>query len=322
MSFYLSVRLSVSFSLLQKLLHLQNFNTLMAVVGGLSHSSISRLKETHSHLSPEVTKVQELRNYSRPSPLSQLVIGGLPLVRELMSPLGNVLDIIIWKISEKIFIKWLREVKLVVQKCFADVGLMFRRNPLIRKKQMVRHVISRTYNRKSWFISRTVIFSCYWQIWNEMTELVSSNGNYCAYRKAFSESEGFKIPILGVHLKDLIAVHVVFPDWVEDGKVNIVKMQQLYLTFNELVSLQSAVAQVEPNMDLIYLLTVSSAYTSVVINLHTQFKSDSSTELQWFYPQRKLVILIQFYVCLCKAVLRSVLHRGWNLWAVPAQRTP
>ncbi|CAM4646837.1 unnamed protein product [Leuciscus chuanchicus] len=134
----------------QKLLHLQNFNTLMAVVGGLSHSSISRLKETHSHLSPEVTK-----------------------------------------------------------------------------------------------------------IWNEMTELVSSNGNYCAYRKAFSESEGFKIPILGVHLKDLIAVHVVFPDWVEDGKVNIVKMQQLYLTFNELVSLQSAVAQVEPNMDLIYLLTLS-----------------------------------------------------------------
>lgn len=130
-----------------------------------------------------------------------------------------------------------------------------------------------------------------------MTELVSSNGNYCAYRKAFSESEGFKIPILGVHLKDLIAVHVVFPDWVEDGKVNIVKMQQLYLTFNELVSLQSAVAQVEPNMDLIYLLTVSSAYTSVVINLHTQ--SDSSTELQWFYPQGKLVVLIQFYVCLC-----------------------
>uniref|UniRef100_A0A8C8CW20 RAS guanyl releasing protein 3 (calcium and DAG-regulated) n=1 Tax=Oncorhynchus tshawytscha TaxID=74940 RepID=A0A8C8CW20_ONCTS len=134
----------------QKLLQLQNFNTLMAVVGGLSHSSISRLKETHSHLAPEVTK-----------------------------------------------------------------------------------------------------------IWNEMTELVSSNGNYCAYRKAFTDSEGFKVPILGVHLKDLIAVHVVFSDWVDDDKVNIVKMHQLYLTFNELVSLQSAAAQVEPNMDLIYLLTLS-----------------------------------------------------------------
>uniref|UniRef100_A0A3B5AEJ3 RAS guanyl releasing protein 3 n=1 Tax=Stegastes partitus TaxID=144197 RepID=A0A3B5AEJ3_9TELE len=136
----------------QKLLHLQNFNTLMAVVGGLSHSSISRLKETHPYLAPEVVK-----------------------------------------------------------------------------------------------------------IWSEMTELVSSNNNYSCYRKAFNECHGFKIPILGVHLKDLIAVHVVFPDWVGDSnKVNLVKMHQLYMTFNELVSLQSVVAHVEPNMDLIYLLTVRS----------------------------------------------------------------
>ncbi|XP_028278812.1 ras guanyl-releasing protein 3 [Parambassis ranga] len=135
----------------QKLLQLQNFNTLMAVVGGLSHSSISRLKETHSYLTPEVVR-----------------------------------------------------------------------------------------------------------IWSEMTELVSSNNNYSCYRKAFNECRGFKIPILGVHLKDLIAVHVVFPDWVGDtNMVNLVKMHQLYMTFNELVSLQSAVAQLEPNMDLIYLLTLS-----------------------------------------------------------------
>ncbi|KAM8852815.1 ras guanyl-releasing protein 3 isoform 2-T2 [Synchiropus picturatus] len=133
----------------QKLLQLQNFNTLMAVVGGLSHSSISRLKETHSYLPAEVVR-----------------------------------------------------------------------------------------------------------IWREMTELVSSNNNYSCYRKAFGECRGFKIPILGVHLKDLIAVHVVFPDLV-DHKVNLVKMQQLYLTFNELVSLQTAAAQVEPNMDLIHLLTLS-----------------------------------------------------------------
>ncbi|XP_060687304.1 ras guanyl-releasing protein 3 [Hemiscyllium ocellatum] len=134
----------------QNLLQLQNFNTLMAVVGGLSHSAISRLKETCSHLAPEVTKV-----------------------------------------------------------------------------------------------------------WNEMTELVSSNGNYCNYRKAFAECEGFKIPILGVHLKDLIAVHVAFSDWIDDNKVNIVKMQQLYVTFNELVSLQDANPHLEPNMDLIHLLTLS-----------------------------------------------------------------
>ncbi|XP_033000388.1 ras guanyl-releasing protein 3 isoform X1 [Lacerta agilis] len=134
----------------QKLLHLQNFNTLMAVVGGLSHSSISRLKETHSHLSSEVSKD-----------------------------------------------------------------------------------------------------------WNEMTELVSSNGNYCSYRKAFADCVGFKIPILGVHLKDLIAVHVVFPDWINENKVNIVKMQQLSVTLSELVSLQTASHHLEPNMDLINLLTLS-----------------------------------------------------------------
>ncbi|XP_072368436.1 ras guanyl-releasing protein 3 [Scyliorhinus torazame] len=134
----------------QNLLQLQNFNTLMAVVGGLSHSAISRLKETCSHLAPEVTKV-----------------------------------------------------------------------------------------------------------WSEMTELVSSNGNYCNYRKAFAECEEFKIPILGVHLKDLIAVHVAFPDWIDENKVNIVKMQQLYVTFNELVSLQDANPHLEPNMDLIHLLTLS-----------------------------------------------------------------
>ncbi|XP_036071440.1 ras guanyl-releasing protein 3-like isoform X2 [Oryzias melastigma] len=91
-----------------------------------------------------------------------------------------------------------------------------------------------------------------------MTELVSSSNNYSCYRKAFNECRGFKIPILGVHLKDLIAVHVVFPDWVGDSnKINLVKMHQLYMTFNELVSLQGAVAHVEPNMDLIYLLTLS-----------------------------------------------------------------
>lgn len=42
----------------QKLLQLQNFNTLMAVVGGLSNSSISRLKDTQSHISAETNKVQ------------------------------------------------------------------------------------------------------------------------------------------------------------------------------------------------------------------------------------------------------------------------
>lgn len=42
---------------LQKLRVLQNFNTLMAVTGGLCHSSISRLKDTSNLLPPDITKV-------------------------------------------------------------------------------------------------------------------------------------------------------------------------------------------------------------------------------------------------------------------------
>ncbi|XP_051992441.1 RAS guanyl-releasing protein 2-like [Xyrauchen texanus] len=41
----------------QNLLQLQNFNTLMAVVGGLSNSSISGLKETEAHISDETSKI-------------------------------------------------------------------------------------------------------------------------------------------------------------------------------------------------------------------------------------------------------------------------
>lgn len=112
-----------------------------------------------------------------------------------------------------------------------------------------------------------------------MTELVSSNNNYSCYRKAFNECQGFKIPILGVHLKDLIAVHVIFPDWVHDSsQVNLVKMHQLYMTFNELVSLQSAVAQVEPNMDLIYLLTVRDCFILCIYILYLPITIKTTVE--------------------------------------------
>ncbi|XP_008433272.1 RAS guanyl-releasing protein 2 isoform X2 [Poecilia reticulata] len=136
----------------QKLLQLQNFNTLMAVVGGLSNSSISRLKDTQSHISAETNKV-----------------------------------------------------------------------------------------------------------FNNLIELVTSCGNYSQYRKRFSECSGFRFPILGVHLKDLIAVHVALSDWADKEKtrVNLAKTQQLYAILQELTLIQTTPPNIESNPDLLNLLTVS-----------------------------------------------------------------
>ncbi|XP_074872626.1 RAS guanyl-releasing protein 4 [Carettochelys insculpta] len=133
----------------QKLRQLQNFNTLMAVLGGLCHSAISRLKDTHALLLPEVTKTLA-----------------------------------------------------------------------------------------------------------EMTELLSSCCNYGAYRRAYSECTGFKIPIVGVHLKDLVSLHEALPNRLGD-QLNLSKLQSLYQQALELRALQQAVPPFTANKDLVHLLTLS-----------------------------------------------------------------
>uniref|UniRef100_A0A7N6BDU8 RAS guanyl-releasing protein 1 n=1 Tax=Anabas testudineus TaxID=64144 RepID=A0A7N6BDU8_ANATE len=132
-------------------LHLMhNYNTLMAVVGGLCHSSISRLKDTTSHVPSDATKVL-----------------------------------------------------------------------------------------------------------NEMTDLLSSCRNYDNYRQAYHKCSGFKIPILGVHLKDLISVNEAMSDYVEENKINVQKLQALYSHINELIQLQQVPPRLDANKDLVHLLTLS-----------------------------------------------------------------
>uniref|UniRef100_A0A8C6VMK3 RAS guanyl releasing protein 4 n=1 Tax=Naja naja TaxID=35670 RepID=A0A8C6VMK3_NAJNA len=132
----------------QKLRQLQNFNTLMAIVGGLCHSTIARLKETHALLPSEV------------------VLG-------------------------------------------------------------------------------------------EMTELLSSSGNYGAYRRAYADCKDFKIPIVGVHLKDLVTLHEALPDRVEGGRLNLSKLQSLYEPVWEFRMRQQDQPPFEANKDLVHLLTLS-----------------------------------------------------------------
>ncbi|XP_062996597.1 RAS guanyl-releasing protein 4 [Elgaria multicarinata webbii] len=134
----------------QKLKQLQNFNTLMAIVGGLCHSAIARLKDTHALLLSEVTKIL-----------------------------------------------------------------------------------------------------------SEMTELLSSCGNYGTYRRAYADCDGFKIPIVGVHLKDLVTRHEALPDRVDGGRLNLSKLQSLYEPTWELRALQQAKPPFQANKDLVHLLTLS-----------------------------------------------------------------
>ncbi|XP_053124131.1 RAS guanyl-releasing protein 4 [Hemicordylus capensis] len=134
----------------QKLRQLQNFSTLMAIVGGLCHSAIARLKDTHALLPSEVTKML-----------------------------------------------------------------------------------------------------------SEMTELLSSSGNYGAYRRAYADCSGFKIPIVGVYLKDLVTLHEALPDRVDGGRLNLSKLQSLYEPAQELRTLQQAEPHFQFHKDLLHLLTLS-----------------------------------------------------------------
>lgn len=114
------------------------------------------------------------------------------------------------------------------------------------------------------------------QVFNNLIELVTSCGNYSQYRKRFSECSGFRFPILGVHLKDLIAVHVALPDWADKEKtrVNLTKTQQLYAILQELARIQTTPPCIDANTDLLNLLTVSVCAGCFCL---TVFTSNSST---------------------------------------------
>lgn len=150
----------------------------MAVVGGLCHSSISRLKDTTSHVPSEVTKVND-------------------------TDVPDPADLAIWHSQQSL---------------------------------------------KNIFLTPQVL--------NEMTDLLSSCRNYDNYRQAYNRCTGFKIPILGVHLKDLISVNEAMSDYVEVDKVNVQKLQALYSHINDLIQLQQVPPRLDANKDLVHLLTV------------------------------------------------------------------
>uniref|UniRef100_A0A8D0AT14 RAS guanyl releasing protein 4 n=1 Tax=Sander lucioperca TaxID=283035 RepID=A0A8D0AT14_SANLU len=163
----------------QKLRALQNFNTLMAVTGGLCHSSISRLKDTSNLLTPDITKAL-----------------------------------------------------------------------------------------------------------SEMTELLSSRSNYINYRRVYNECSGFKVPILGVHLKDLISLNEALPNYIDEDKINLSKLQHLYSNINDLVAIHTCTPPFEANKDLLHLLTLSLDlyYTEDEIYELSYTKEPKNTKIQVSRP--------------------------------------
>lgn len=94
------------------------------------------------------------------------------------------------------------------------------------------------------------------QVLSEFTELLSSRSNYSNYRRVYNECRGFKVPILGVHLKDLISLNEALPDYIDEEKINLSKLQHLYSNINDLLAIHSCKPPFEANKDLLHLLTV------------------------------------------------------------------
>ncbi|KAJ8372759.1 hypothetical protein AAFF_G00277020 [Aldrovandia affinis] len=169
----------------QNLRSLQNFNTLMAVIGGLCHSSISRLKDTASLLPQDVTKML-----------------------------------------------------------------------------------------------------------SELTDLLASHSNYRTYRRVYSQCTGFKLPILGVHLKDLISLNEALPDYLEHDKINLGKLQHLYSNITDLLAIHSCAPPLQTNKDLLHLLTLSLDlyYTEDEIYDLSYAKEPKNPKIQPSAPIRSPVV--------------------------------
>ncbi|XP_061028563.1 RAS guanyl-releasing protein 4 isoform X6 [Eubalaena glacialis] len=91
----------------------------------------------------------------------------------------------------------------------------------------------------------------------ELTELLAAHNNYACYRRTWAGCTGFRLPVLGVHLKDLVSLHEAQPDRLPDGRLHLPKLNSLYLRLQELATLQRQHPPCSANEDLLHLLTLS-----------------------------------------------------------------
>lgn len=159
--------------------------------------------------------------------------------------------------------------------------------------------ICRVWTRTSHQNTISMLFL--WQTLSEMTELLSSSSNYSTYRRVYNECGGFKIPILGVQLKDLVSLNEALPDYLDDGKINVSKLQSLYQHILELRQLKIINPPSQANKDLILLLTVSRVLSTRVhqwssLDLYSKMFFSTYRHLQIPFTQRMRSILCPTHV--------------------------
>uniref|UniRef100_A0A4W2CX48 RAS guanyl releasing protein 4 n=1 Tax=Bos indicus x Bos taurus TaxID=30522 RepID=A0A4W2CX48_BOBOX len=91
----------------------------------------------------------------------------------------------------------------------------------------------------------------------ELTELLAAHNNYARYRRTWAGCMDFRLPVLGVHLKDLVALNEAQPDRLPDGRLHLPKLNSLYLRLQELAALQQQHPPGNASEDLLHLLTLS-----------------------------------------------------------------
>ena len=105
----------------------------------------------------------------------------------------------------------------------------------------------------------------------------------------------------GIHLKDLISLHVALPDTIEGEMINVRKMAQLSLIIQELEELQNSPTPIDVNMDLVNTLRVCLLYKLVKMSIIP--KTIQSKATMYVYYKRKNIYFYNRSTQLCLTVL-------------------
>ncbi|EDV28774.1 uncharacterized protein TRIADDRAFT_19834, partial [Trichoplax adhaerens] len=91
-----------------------------------------------------------------------------------------------------------------------------------------------------------------------MIDLLTVTDNASRYRKAVAECNCYKMPILlTIHLKDLVSLDAVMPDYTRDQKINYQKLLQLSCILSELTNGQKYFPDIKVNAETIDMMKLS-----------------------------------------------------------------